>query len=274
MGNYQLQPKVSDTWASGQSYELYVARWSRLVVAEFLKWLAVLPQRRWLDVGCGTGALSQTVLQLASPTLVRGIDPSQGYISFAREHIRDSRVTFEVGDAESLQFESNTFDVAVAGLVLNFVPKPARAVTEMSRVTRPGGIVAAYVWDYAGEMQMMRYFWNAAVALDAAAATLDEGNRFPICKPEPLEELFAATGLVTISVRPIDVPTRFRDFDDYWTPFLGGQMPAPSFAMSLNEERRNMLRDQIRARLPVAFDGSINLIARAWAVRGEKLQVA
>jgi hypothetical protein len=138
----------------------------------------------------------------------------------------------------------------------------------MARAVRPEGLVAAYVWDYAGKMELMRHFWNAAVELDRAAMELDEGRRFPLCQPSPLTELFTQAGLREVQVLPIDVPTRFRDFDDYWTPFLGGQGPAPGYAMSLSEERREVLRDRIRARLPIASDGSIELIARAWAVRG------
>jgi hypothetical protein len=124
------------------------------------------------------------------------------------------------------------------------------------------------VWDYAGQMQLMRYFWDAAGALDPRARELDEGVRFPLCRPEPLQALFTGAGLADVQVRPIDVPTRFRDFDDYWTPFLGGQAPAPGYAMSLSEDRRTELREYLRARLPYDGDGSIPLIARAWAVSG------
>ena len=142
----------------------------------------------------------------------------------------------------------------------------------MARAVRPRGVVAAYVWDYAGKMELMRYFWDAAIELDRAAFELDEGRRFPLCQPGPLTALFTQAGLRDVQVRSIDVPTRFRDFDDYWTPFLGGQAPAPGYAMSLNEERRGALRDRIRAKLPIASDGSIELIARAWAVRGRTPQ--
>ncbi|MBF8283654.1 MAG: methyltransferase, partial [Anaerolineales bacterium] len=139
---------------------------------------------------------------------------------------------------------------------------------EMARAAKPESVVAAYVWDYAGKMQMMRHFWNAAAALDPAARDLDEGRRFPICQPEPLRELFQNAGLREVEVRPIDIAADFRDFDDYWSPFLGGQGPAPGYAMSLSDERRAALRERIRAGLPFALDGSIPLVARAWAVRG------
>ena len=156
----------TDAWDSGSAYEPYVGRWSRLVARKFLGWLAVPAGRRWLDVGCGTGALVETILALSAPREVEGIDPSPAYVTFARDRVNDPRVGFEVGDAQALQAASATFDAVVAGLVLNFVPKPEQAVSEMVRVTRPGGVVAAYVWDYAEGMQMMRHFWDAAGALD------------------------------------------------------------------------------------------------------------
>ena len=213
-------------WAAGKLYEPYVGRWSRLVAREFVAWLALPAQQAWLDVGCGTGALSMTILEQASPRAVTGIDPSAGFIEYARAHVGDPRAAFEVGDAQDLPLAAAQFDAAVAALVLNFVPRPERAVAEMARVVKPGSTVAAYVWDYAGQMELMRHFWDAAVALNPAALELDEGRRFPLCNPTALESLFTA-GLVDIAVRAIDVPTHFRDFDDYWTPFLGGQGPAP-----------------------------------------------
>jgi len=179
----------------------------------------------------------------------------------------DARVHFEVGDAQALQAAAGTFDVVVSSLVLNFVPSPELAVAEMARVTRPGGTVAAYVWDYAEGMQLMRYFWDAAGALDPKAKELDEGRRFWLCKPEPLSRLFLSAGLEDVEVRAIEVPTYFRSFDDYWSPFLGGQGPAPGYAMSLSEERRAELSERIRASLPSDAEGGIPLSARAWAIR-------
>jgi SAM-dependent methyltransferase len=257
-----------DTWVSGDAYEPYVGRWSRLVAREFLGWLDVPPNQRWLDVGCGTGALSEVILESASPSQLTGIDPSPGYVSYAGDRVIDRRATFRVGDAQALLVDRGTFDAAVAGLVVNFIPDQAKAVGEMKRATRSGGVVAAYVWDYAGEMQMMRRFWDAAVALDPSALPLEEGRRFPICHPGPLTNLFQSAGLEGVAVRPIDIPTVFKDFDDYWRPFLGGQAPAPGYCMSLPEDRRAALRDRIRASLPMGADGRIHLIARAWAVRG------
>ncbi|HEY6073554.1 MAG TPA: class I SAM-dependent methyltransferase [Anaerolineales bacterium] len=257
-----------DTWASGVSYEPFVGRWSRLAAREFLTWLDVASKSRWLDVGCGTGALSQTILHMAAPSRLKGIDRSSGFIAHTRAQIKDERVTFEVGDAQQLTDESEAYDAVVSGLVLNFIPQPELALGEMARVAKPGGRVAAYVWDYAGKMQLLRHFWNAAAALDPQAADLDEGRRFPLCQPQPLVELFQSAGLKNVEVRSIDISTDFKDFDDYWSPFLGGQGPAPSYTLSLSEERRAALRERLHAGLPIAIDGSIPLVARTWAVRG------
>lgn len=260
--------KVKEVWAKGEAYEPYVGRWSRLVAREFLRWLNAAPNGRWLDVGCGTGALSQAVLETASPKEVTGIDPSADFIAYAALKIPAPQANFKTGDACRLVFESKAFDMVVSGLVLNFIPDIAKATVEMSRVTNPGGTVAAYVWDYAGQMQLMRHFWDAAVELDSSAGELDEGKRFPICNPAALSELFQKAGLKEVETKAIDVPTHFRNFDDFWQPFLGGQAPAPKYAMSLSEEKRTTLCENIRARLPVQPDGSIHLIARAWAIKG------
>jgi len=265
-----MSEQRKDNWAAGNLYEPYVGRWSRLVAKDFLQWLALPAQLDWLDVGCGTGALTQTILQQTNPGSVTGIDPSAGFIDYAKAHVSDPQVTFEVGDAQSLPVKSARFDAAVSGLVLNFVPKPLLAAQEMARAVRSGGTVAAYVWDYAGKMELMRYFWDAAVELDPDTYKLVESLRFPICQPNALVALWSEVELRDVQLREIDVPTTFKDFNDYWNPFLGGQGPAPSYAMSLSEERRVALRDQIRAMLPIETNGSIPLIARAWAVRGRR----
>ena len=237
---------------------------------EFLKWLGVPVNSAWLDVGCGTGALSQTILRTHDPNSVKGIDRSDGYVAYVQEQTNDPRASFGVGDAQSLPEQNETYDVAVSGFVLNFVPEPLKMVSEMKRAVRKSGMVALYVWDYAGRMQMMRHFWNAVQALDPDARELDEGRRFPLCNPDALRDLFQKVELNKVETRPIDIATEFKDFDDYWNPFLGGQGPAPGYAVSLSEEKRTELRERIRSSLPFALDGSVSLIARAWAVRGIK----
>ena len=259
---------ASDSWASGQSYESYVGGWSRLVAAEFVAWLAVLPGRRWLDIGSGTGALTQTVLVRCAPVEVMGVEPSAAFRGYAAAHVPDRRASFRAGDAQALPVDDSAFDVVVSGLVLNFVPDPAAALAEMRRAARPGRTVAAYVWDYPGEMQLLGHFWDAAVALFPAARALHEGMRFDFCRPDPLRALFADAGLRDVAVEPIVVPTDFAGFDALWAPFLSGTGPGPAYAMSLSDEDRAALRDGLRAGLPTADDGSIHLTARAWAVRG------
>ena len=259
---------VHEVWAVGDAYEGYVGRWSRRVAEAFLHWLDVPAGGDWLDVGCGTGALTATVLAVADPARVVGVDTSEAFLADARARIVDARSTFGAADARSLPLPECRFDAVVSGLALNFVPDPDRAVAEFARVLAPGGVAGAYVWDYAQGMAMMRYFWDAAAALDPAAAELDEGRRFPLCRPEPLRALWRDAGLDHVTIRSIEVPTVFADFDDYWTPFLGGQGPAPGYAMSLTEEHRGALRDLLGARLPAGPDGSVRLTARAWAVRG------
>lgn len=259
---------MDDVWAVGDAYERYVGRWSRRVAEALLPWLDVPAGRRWLDVGCGTGVLTATVLAMADPDEVVGVDPSEGFLAHARERVGDERAAFRRGDARALPMPDGHFDAVVSGLALNFVPEPQRAMAEFVRVACPGGVVAAYVWDYAEGMAMLRYFWDAAAALDPSAAELDEGRRFPMCRPEPLTRLWTDAGLGKVTVQAIEVPTVFSGFDDYWQPFLGGQGPAPGYVAALSEDRRRALHDLLRQRLPRGPDGSIALIAKAWAVWG------
>ena len=262
---------ATDRWTSGDHYERYVGRWSWPMAREFLAWLDAPAGLAWLDVGCGTGALAGTIAGRCGPRRVVGIDTSAGFLDLARQRTGPAGVEFRQADAQALPFPDGAFDRAVSGLMLNFVPDPPRAAAEMARVTRPGGEVALYVWDYAGRMELMRRFWEAAAAVDPRGAEMDEGRRFPICRPEALRRLFEESGaLGGIETRAIEVPTVFRDFDDYWTPFLGGQGPAPAYCVSLPDEVRTALRERLRASLPAQPDGSIPLVARAWAVRGRR----
>ncbi len=258
--------RVSDTWEHGSPYEKYVGRWSRRVAPLFLSWLNIPAGRRWLDVGCGTGALSAAIVDNCSPSSVAGVEPSEGFLKTAKENLA-GRATLHQGSATAIPLGDASVDVVVSGLVLNFVPDQRAALAEMARVTDKGGTIAAYVWDYAGKMDLMRFFWDAAVALNPDAANMDEGVRFPLCRPETLSKLFVGVGLQGVEVKPIDIPTSFANFDDYWQPFLGGQGPAPAYAMSLDETARARLRDRIREHIPIATKGAISLTARAWAIR-------
>jgi trans-aconitate methyltransferase len=245
-------------WSSGDIYESYVGRWSRLVAAEFVDWLEQPAGLRWLDVGCGTGALTSTILRTASPASVLGVDPSEGFVDYARRTVPGA--TFEVRSAAELP--DGSYDVVVSGLVLNFIPERVEALRRMREI---GSTVAVYVWDYADGMQLMRHFWDAVVELHPDAREHDEARRFPFCTAEGLEELFTEAGFATVSTRAIVVPTEFASFDDYWRPFLGGQGPAPAYVQTLSEPDQQALREAVRDRLPIEPDGSILLTARAWA---------
>jgi SAM-dependent methyltransferase len=256
-----------DQWGDGAAYERYMGRWSRAVAGDFVRWLAVPAGARWLDVGCGTGALTGVVLAGASPSQVVALDPAEAFVRSAARAVPASLL---VADAAALPLRDTRFDVVVSGLVLNFVPDKAVALAEMRRVVRAGGTVAAYVWDYTDGMQLLRTFWDTAVDLDPAAASRHESVRFGACRPDPLHTLFDAAGLDDVEVRPLVVPMVFRDREDHWSPFLSGHAPAPAYVRSLDEAHRTALRDALQARLRPQPDGSIRLTARAWAVRGTR----
>ena len=262
-------PTLSNSlWSGAAAYERYMGRWSRKVALQFAAWVDASPGADWIDIGCGTGELTAAVLADRKPSCIVGIDSTAAFLQMAEARIADPRVRFKEGDAQAIPEGDDAFDAAVSGLVLNFVPDKDRAVQEMVRVTKPGGTVALYVWDYAGHMQVMRYFFDVATALDPGASQFDDGVKAPVCRPRPLSDLFSRSGLRDIEVQPIDIPTAFESFDDYWTPFLGGTGSAPKYCMSLDEKARDRLREDLQGRLPTGPDGEILLAARAWAVKG------
>lgn len=245
-----------------------MGRWSILVAREFLSWFAAAPGVTWLDVGCGTGALSRSILERARPKDVFCVDSAMGFISHARRSIPDPAVHFSAGLAQSLPLESKSIDAVVSGLVLNFVPGPEAVLAEMMRVAKPGGGIGIFVWDYADGMQMLRYFWDAAVELDPNARELDEGPRFPLCQKGELERFARRAGLKQVEATAIETETVFKDFDDYWQPFLGGVGPGAAYVVGLSEAAGRKLRDRLRDMLPAGGNGSIKLSSRAWGVKG------
>ena len=257
-----------DSWQAGDSYDTYMGRWSRQIAPRFLDWLNPPGGLDWLEVGCGTGALSAAILDRCRPNSLISIDPSEGFLSKARTNVPDRRADFQVGDARALTLEDRSRDIAVSALVLNFVPDRQKALAEMKRVVRPGGTVAFYVWDYpGGGVEFMRAFWNAATALDPDARDLTEDKRFPYCTPEGLADLATKAGLNSVDHTAVEVPTVFKDFDDYWRPFTLGAGPAPGYCASLSPDARERLKEKLHESLPRAEDGSIPLNTRAWAIR-------
>jgi ubiquinone/menaquinone biosynthesis C-methylase UbiE len=258
-----------DAWQAADSYDAYMGRWSRQLAPRFLEWLDPPDELEWLEVGCGTGALSSAIVNLCRPKSLISIDPSESFLAKARQNVGSELVEFRTGDAQSVSLKNASRDVAVSGLVLNFVPDRAGALAEMKRVTRPGGVVAYYVWDYpGGGLEFLRAFWNAAAALDPSAENLKEDRRFPYCTPEGLTSLSKAAGLANVEWTSIDIPTVFRDFEDYWRPFTFGAGPAPGYCTSLKAEDQERLKSKLCSTLHFAQDGSIPLKARAWAIRG------
>ncbi|MCA9860826.1 MAG: methyltransferase domain-containing protein [Thermomicrobiales bacterium] len=257
---------------AGEAYEPLTGRWSRMVAPLFLEWIDAGRNGRWLDVGCGTGALIQAILDAEEPKEVVGVDPSSAYIAYARREIRDPRVRYEVGDARALPVASNQYDAVVSGLVINVLPPSGQlsAVREMTRAARRGGTVGAYVWDYAGGLAPRALFWSVATALDPAAEELDERVQYPICQPDQLARLFQSAGLHAVETADIELEATFSDFEDYWDPFLAGYGPASAYLLSLPADAQQALRDRLRAELPAAEYEPFRLPIRAFSVRGVK----
>ena len=272
-------------WRDSEGYDAHVGRWSAMVAASFTDWLDARAGLRWLDVGCGTGALASAALARAHPASVVGIDPAMGYVQQAESRVDDPRASFVVADAMELPFADKTYDVVVSGLVLNFVPDPAGAITEQARVARPGGVVGAYVWDYRDGLEFQRVFWEAAIAVEPSAVEAARRSTFPIAGPDRLEVLFAGAGLQEVRVRPIEIQTTFASFDELWADFLGagrlsqGDEPGwkgPSYDLlgSVDDAAREAIEAEYRARLTIAPSGHIASTARSWAVSGRRVELA
>jgi SAM-dependent methyltransferase len=258
-----------DAWQAGDAYDRYMGRWSRRLAPRFLDWLAPSPGLDWLDVGCGTGALTEAILTHCAPHSLVAVEPSKGFLALAQSRLADSHCRFLQGSAEALPVETTSCDIASSGLMLNFVPDRAKALAEMRRVLRPGGTLTFYVWDYpGGGVQFLRAFWAAATALDPQVVDLTEDRRFPFCTAQGLADLARTAGLDAVACEAIAMPCLFRDFDDLWQPFTLGAGPAPGYCVSLPPEARERLRESLRESLPISADGSIALELRAWAVRG------
>jgi SAM-dependent methyltransferase len=255
-------------FGNASAYENYMGRWSRPVARKVVGWLNIPTGSTWLDVGAGTGILTQVILEQASPQKVLAIDISENYLSYARQTITDERVEFKVGDASQLAFDSLQFDIAIAGLVLNFVPSAEAMIRGMKEGVKQDGIVAAYVWDYTDGMEMLKHFWDSAIAVDASAQAFNAATQYSLCNPDSLQSLSAQCGLKDIEVTSVDIEMNFANFDDFWLPFLQAQGSVSKYLRSLDETGRNRLQDQLRQALPINNDDTIHLTARAWVVKG------
>lgn len=255
-------------FSSGNAYDRFMGRWSRELAPLLVRFAGVRDGETVLDVGSGTGALAAAVAAAAPRSTILGVEISPSYVAFARARHAGPRIRFEEGDAQKLNLEDAAFDRTLSLLVLNFVPDPAKALREMVRVTRPGGVVTAAVWDYGEGMEMLRAFWDEAIALRPDQQALDE-RHMPFCRKGELAALWREHQLQGVSEAPLTVETRFASFDDYWSPFLEKQGPAGAYVASLSAEQREQLRAGLRRRLlGDGPDRPIVLRARAWAVRG------
>ncbi len=247
-----------------------MGRWSRLVAHEFLKWLDAPFGLRWIDVCCGSGVITEAIVERNAPTSVVGVDISPDQINFARQRCAHPEVTFETADVMTLPFPDASFDVAVCGLGMNYLPNPRQGLEEFCRVTHSGGTIAVYLWDYAHGARFLREFWDAAVAIDSEAASFDQARRFPMCTQEGLRSLFEQAKLEDLTLGILDVVTRFSSFDDYWEPLLTGQGSAPNYLATRDKNIQAAIRERLRTALPANALGAIELPARAWAIRGRR----
>jgi SAM-dependent methyltransferase len=250
---------------SAEAYDRHIGRYGPPLARALVEATNLSAGQRALDVGCGPGALTTVLSEVLGPNHVSAIDPSKPFVEACARRLPG--VDVQMGSAEALPFPDHTFDVTLAQLVLNFMSDPPVGVGEMRRVTRPGGTVAAAVWDYAGEMTLLRSFWAVAGSLDPDAIDRDEGRSMPYCTPHELERLWRDSGLGEPTVSALVVDAGYEGFDDLWQSIEHGSGPATAYATSLPDEHRAWLRDELRGRLDVG-DSPFRLTARAWMVIG------
>jgi SAM-dependent methyltransferase len=267
--NTSLNESEAKMFAVSAGYERFMGRWSRLLAPGYIAFAGVKSGDRVLDVGTGTGSLAFALESTVTSGDVVGVDPSEGFVTSAQKNAKSNRTHFEVGDAQALRFKDASFDNTMALLVMNFVPDHNKAIAEMRRVTRPRGVVSACVWDYNAGMEMLRFFWDEAIALDPAIEPKDE-RHMKLSREGQLSALWKQAGLVNVQEKPLVIDQAYTSFEDYWGSFLRGAGPGGAYVVSLPEDRRQQLAMRMRKRLlGNRDDGAFTLKARAWCVRGQ-----
>jgi ubiquinone/menaquinone biosynthesis C-methylase UbiE len=247
-------------------YDRFVGRYSPRLAEAMCEAAGIRPGQRALDVGCGSGALTSALAVVLRAENVAAIDPSEPFAEAARVRVPGARIV--VGSAEALPFGDDEFDVTLSQLVVNFLTDPEQGLREMSRVTRGGGVVVGCVWDYGGEMTMLRIFWEAAAALDPERAEpLMEAYAMRFARPDELAALWRSAGLERVEVDPIRAEASYEDFDDLWSPFPTGVGPAGAYTVGLGNEQQSTLRREFSRRLGDPA-GPFTLSAQAWCAVG------
>ena len=257
-------------WKDANAYDLYVGRWSKLISADFIEWLDPRPNAKWLEIGCGTGALTSEIVAHRSPSHLLAVDTSEIYLTEARKLINSAQVSFLNADLTIVEIPDE-FDEITSGLVLNFIPGIEQMLFKTLNNLKKGGRISAFVWDYAGHYQPMRHFWNAARDVHEHADKFDAGIKYKLCRKENIISLFESLKLSHVKISNIESIATYVDFEDYWLPIKSAQVSVAEFLATLTSNEIMMLGDHLRSRLPISSNGEIKLIISALAIEGTKL---
>ena len=258
---------TNDHWDSAAAYDRFMGRWSRQLAPQFLNWLNIPAGRDWIEIGCGTGALTSAICERTDPRSVVALDTASEFVEYCTKQLSYETLSVMQGTVDSLPSRPDGYGAVVSSLVLNFLPDTIGSLRKMKSVCSPDGFVAACVWDYSKGMEFLRFFWDAALAVDPASAIFDEGTRFPLCRPDALRSAFHQAALHNIEIASVAIPTMFQSFEDYWSSLCEGTGPAPSYVATLSTAKREALASSLKALTSPNGGGPVTLQASAWAIK-------